>query len=69
MQRPSTFLLLVLLLNQGVAAAAEAPAPPASDRAPATAAPPADDGAPPEPVYTPSERISADSAVTFPVDI
>jgi len=64
MQRP---LLLVLLLIQGVAPAAEAPAPP--DREPATAAPAAENGAPPEPVYTPSEKISADSAITFPVDI
>jgi hypothetical protein len=60
-------LLLVLALLQGVAPAAESPAPP--DREPATAAPPADGGAPPEPVYTPSEKISADSAITFPVDI
>lgn len=67
MQRPHTLLFLVLLLIQGVAPAAEAPAPP--DREQATAVPPADDGAPPEPVYTPSEQISADSAVTFPVDI
>jgi hypothetical protein len=69
MQHLRTPLLFVLLLIQGVALAAEAPAPPAPDREQATAAPPADDGAPPEPVYTPSERISADSAVTFPVDI
>ncbi len=72
MKRSSMILCSALLLAATGLLAAESPQPPAptmpdktateSSRRPVVRQPP-------EPVYRPSEKISADSAVTFPVDI
>lgn len=69
-------LLLTLLLATGIVAAADAPRPPpgaepTGPAPPPTAPPPrAERPSPsPAPTFTPSEKISADSAVAFPVDI
>lgn len=76
MRLPSSTLVLLMLLSATLAAAAppepvpQAPIPPAGTSAPARAA---DSGrqksSTPARTFTPSEKIKADSAVAFPVDI
>ncbi len=64
-------VLLVALLVAGSLPAAEAPppAPREADAAPPAAPQPPEALPAPAPTFTPSEKISADSAVAFPVDI
>ena len=68
----SLLLASPFLLAAGLLAAAEAPsAPPRDGDVPPTADTPREE-APlprPAPTFTPREKISADSAVAFPVDI
>jgi len=76
MRLPSPTLVLLMLLAAAPAAAAppepvpQSPAPPAGTTSPARAA---DSGrqkaATPARTFTPTEKIKADSAVAFPVDI
>jgi len=77
MRLPSPALLLLMLLAAAAATAAppeepvpQSPAPPAGTPAPARA----DDSgrqksSTPASTFTPSEKVKADSAVAFPVDI
>jgi hypothetical protein len=75
MRLPSAALFLLMLLAAATAAPPEepvrqSPAPPAGTPAPATAV---DSGrqksSTPASTFTPSEKVKADSAVAFPVDI
>ncbi len=67
MPRRLTLALLGLLAN-GLLVAADAPRDPA-DGAPSPPEREAEPLPPPAPTFTPREKISADSAVAFPVDI
>jgi hypothetical protein len=65
-------IALLGLIASGLLAAADAPPPAARDKGgepPARPAPEAEVLPQPAPTFTPREKISADSAVAFPVDI
>jgi hypothetical protein len=75
MRLPSSTLVLLMLLSATLAASAppepvpQAPIPPAGTSAPARAADSGRQSSTPARTFTPSEKIKADSAVAFPVDI